>query len=468
MKIVTFFSVSFLPGLLPAVNAQQAPQLQLNAPYHCSNNTIVVVKSCGLKNGSEVCSLVKGPAGGSLGDEITLPKAQAAAIGLICTPPGGNSAQTKGPAPSGGPTNPPYLSEMPAPARVFSEIKGKDSEDTGERQMGAFQALIKMMDDMAWGLSHRYVNDADTRALTPDERRIRIGYQTAYAELWHKVNNKEGHVYDHDRDLRNELLSKFFSENFRGQYFQADRNAAVGYTAFQERVYGNSAQPVPASNQTFSVSSSRAGAANALGAADPSIAKARAAKVDTRVLGMLLGEPVQVPTCASIFESKTCLQEEPPAELVNSITSMFGIEDTSTAEDKRSTGRAVRLSGDDCPAWMSGCNARLLIYDGRLVAVDLSTKGHTVDQVVARELREKYGPPTLSHSIVVTPHVGNAFTANNLEWKLPGLHVMYDVVIKGAAEGEVTNTEVGDVGIETEAAYERRMAKENQKPKPKL
>jgi hypothetical protein len=190
--------------------------------------------------------------------------------------------------------------------------------------------------------------------------------------------------------------------------------------------------------------------------------------VDTKVLGMALGEPVQVPTCDSIFESKTCLQEEPPAELVNSITSMFGIKDTATAEDKRSTGRALHLSSDGCPAWMSDCYARLLIYDGRLVAVDISTKGHTVDQIVARELREKYGLPTLSHSIVVTPRVGNAFTANNLEWKLPGLHVMYEVVIKGAAEGEVTNTEVGDIGIETEAAYQRRLAKDNQKPKPKL
>jgi hypothetical protein len=27
------------------------------------------------------------------------------------------------------------------------------------------------------------------------------------------------------------------------------------------------------------------------------------------------------------------------------------------------------------------------------VAVDISTKGHTVDQLVARELREKYGLP---------------------------------------------------------------------------
>jgi hypothetical protein len=134
---------------------------------------------------------------------------------------------------------------MPAPPRILAEIKGKDAEDTGERQMGAFRALVDIVDNMAWGLSHRYVNDADNRAATPDERRIRLAYETAYADLWHKVTNKEGHVYDHDPDLCNELLAKFFSENFRAQYFQSDRNAAAGYKAFYNKMYapGSNAPP---------------------------------------------------------------------------------------------------------------------------------------------------------------------------------------------------------------------------------
>src|SRR6266852_9686120 len=81
--------------------------------------------------------------------------------------------------------DPTYPAEMPPPPRVIAEIKGKDAEDTGERQMGAFIALIQIMDDMAWGIEHRYVNNADTRQLTPDERRIRLAYRTAYADLWH-------------------------------------------------------------------------------------------------------------------------------------------------------------------------------------------------------------------------------------------------------------------------------------------
>ena|SRR5215471_17696812 len=44
--------------------------------------------------------------------------------------------------------NPSYLSEMPPPARVIAEIKGKDAEDAGERQMGAFIVLVKR--SMIW------------------------------------------------------------------------------------------------------------------------------------------------------------------------------------------------------------------------------------------------------------------------------------------------------------------------------
>jgi len=137
--------------------------------------------------------------------------------------------------------NPPYLSEMPAPARILTEIKGKDAENTGERQMGAFMALVKMIEDMAWGLGHRYANDADSRNFTPDERRIRLAYQTAYADLWHKVKNNEGHVYDHDRVLLNEMLSKFFSESFRELYFKSNKNAAEAYKAFHDKMYATPA-----------------------------------------------------------------------------------------------------------------------------------------------------------------------------------------------------------------------------------
>jgi len=114
------------------------------------------------------------------------------------------------------------------------------------------------------------------------------------------------------------------------------------------------------------------------------------------------------------------------------------------------------------------CTASVMTYDGLLVAIDLKTKGQNVNQAVARDLREKYGPPTSVRPIEVTPRVGNPFKTSNLEWVLPGLHVIYEVITKGENEGEATDVTTGQIGIETEAAYHRRLAKQKAKPKVKL
>ncbi|MEP6602218.1 MAG: hypothetical protein ABJB49_10490 [Nitrospirota bacterium] len=139
---------------------------------------------------------------------------------------------------------PSYLSEMPAPARIISEIKGKDAEDTIERQMGAFQALIKMIDDMAYGLEKRYLPN---RA-TPDEAKMRLAYGQAYADLWHKATKKEDHLYDHDPQLLGELLARLFSPGFRDLYSKSDANAAEHLKAFQAKMYGPSPTSEPTPN----------------------------------------------------------------------------------------------------------------------------------------------------------------------------------------------------------------------------
>ncbi|HSB27297.1 MAG TPA: hypothetical protein VLE19_05565, partial [Pyrinomonadaceae bacterium] len=207
---------------------------------------------------------------------------------------------------------------------------------------------------------------------------------------------------------------------------------------------------------------------------DPSIAKARAANIDTKVLGLSLGEPLRLPSCGPLLSlsvpTQTCVQQD-LAEVpgVAAVVEALGMGSKQpSAEELRTNGLSVSFVPDACPAWMSECGASAMTYDGVLVAIDIKTKGHNVDQAVVRDLRAKYGPPTSIKPITVTPTVGNPFKANNLEWLLPGLHVVYEVVLKGQNEGEVANVELGDIGFETEAAYQRRLAKEKAKPKPKL
>jgi tetratricopeptide (TPR) repeat protein len=130
--------------------------------------------------------------------------------------------------------DPAYLSEMPPPAKIMSEIKGKDPEDTIERQMGAFMALNQMIDDMAWGLEHRYL----PKRIKPDELRIKDIYGNAYADLWHKAVNKELHTYDHDFDLLVELLAKLFSESFRDLYSRSNGITATFYKNYRAKNSG--------------------------------------------------------------------------------------------------------------------------------------------------------------------------------------------------------------------------------------
>jgi hypothetical protein len=202
------------------------------------------------------------------------------------------------------------------------------------------------------------------------------------------------------------------------------------------------------------------------GAADPSLAKARAAHVDTKILGIPLGEPLQIKKCPGIFSN-----ESPgPVCIPGTMTLDEYLNNHASGKQYMIT---IDFSREACPpwrgpSWAPDCTVDVFTYDGLVVAVNIPTSGHAVDAAVAKELRTKYGPPTSERPIAVTPRVGNPFKANDLEWLLPGLHVVYDVAQKGESEGQISDTEHGSIVIETEAAYQRRLAKEKARPRQAL
>ena len=126
-----------------AVSAQQPPPLQLDVPYHCGSDTIVVVKHCENRNGTEFCSLVKGAPNGPLGNEISMPKAQAAAIGLVCST-SGSAAQPKNATAQAASSD--YTNDLPSVERVKAEIKGSDPTDSLARQVAVFTYLVSYID----------------------------------------------------------------------------------------------------------------------------------------------------------------------------------------------------------------------------------------------------------------------------------------------------------------------------------
>jgi len=126
--------------------------------------------------------------------------------------------------------SPAHLSEFPAATRVFAEIKGKDPRDTQARQVGALRQLWHLVASLATG-----------RTETTDETRLRQSYNLAQGEIDRarmasfdpKETTRLGaqsprarwvalcSMYEHDADLREELLAKFFTPGFRSRFARA-------------------------------------------------------------------------------------------------------------------------------------------------------------------------------------------------------------------------------------------------------
>src|SRR5437016_7490380 len=136
--------IDFAPAMLLGIgvvsilaSAQQPPPLRLNVPYTCPGNMIVVVKHCEKRGETEVCSLVKGAPNAPMGDEISMPKAQAAALGLICT-----QGSTAGSTAKAQPPSSDYTNDLPSVERVKAEIKGSDPTDTLARQAAVSNYIV--------------------------------------------------------------------------------------------------------------------------------------------------------------------------------------------------------------------------------------------------------------------------------------------------------------------------------------
>src|SRR5436190_12082508 len=169
----TYFAAGMLSGIAItaiAASAQQPPPLQLNVPYNCPGNTIVVVKHCEMRGGTEICSLVKGAPNGPLGNEMSMPKAQAVALGLMCT----TSAQPKTATAQTASSD--YTNDLPSVERVKAEIKGSNPTDTLARQAAVFNYLVSYVDRIKY-------NRTVSGDFTPGEQKMWGAYRLAAYQI---------------------------------------------------------------------------------------------------------------------------------------------------------------------------------------------------------------------------------------------------------------------------------------------
>jgi hypothetical protein len=348
-----------------------------------------------------------------------------------------------------------YLNEFPTVERVRAEVKGSDEVDTYARFMAALWILNGfLINDLRQAPNGGYYE------MPPAADQVASGYGSAITKL--TIDHPEPpskdprfrplrDKYSKDPVFIDSVLLKFFTPRFRADYYAWTR------------------KPMPATTTA-------ANSASSSPAVDPSIAAANAAKVDLSLFAnsIRFGDPLKLPRCpynqnmGGGFDlgniTQDCEDIQPPvtgmaAGLLGVLQSMAPQGQAQQAPKPDPNVRHIILIQNHRPSWMTGAGAWVRISPSGIERVVFYTFGRDVENRVAAELKTKYGPRFTSQEHTITPDVGNAFKVHNLEWALPGLHVEYRV-IESDENGRLRIDGNGFVRIETQSAYERRIADE--------
>jgi len=121
-----------------------------------------------------------------------------------------------------------------------------------------------------------------------------------------------------------------------------------------------------------------------------------------------------------------------------------------------------KLARANCPNWMSDCAvAAQLDSSGRLIGIAANTDGFAVEELAMRELTAKYGARFGRQPVVFTRDKDSAkYSTSHYDWNLSGLRVLYYVVEDNLKRGRLI--------VETEEAFQRRLARTREENKPKL
>lgn len=374
----------------------------------------------------------------------------------------------------------PWLLEMPQPATILAEIRGKDELDTAARQAGAFAQLRKMIGTLAGPrLVRNQRNDEEKRLMQmyaeaegqvsgPVIARFdsaetqRLGMNSPRAKWFDAYTG-----YSLDKGLTDELLKRFFTPAFSTLYKAAsldgDARAESGRIALEKSACLPRCPP-----ETTAKPAADSPSLNPQTPAkpDPSIARAKAAGVDTKVFGVPLGEPLRLPRCATANERKNARQE------IDFGSAFRGVQTDVTCQSDgaimafmgallggKGADRYIMLSKDSCPNW-AYCEVVASLHEGNLAGVVVMILPGAGEDLVGKQLRAKYGKPTRKETSQYQNEYGARYEVDELEWVLPGLHVAYKPAPTGG----------GVVSIVTETGYKALKAKEaaEEAQQPKL
>lgn len=360
-------------------------------------------------------------------------------------------------------TNPANLSQFPSVEKIRIATKGTDDVDTHARFMAALWRINDMIkEDLRKAPNGGYYD------MPPAAQTVQYRYSGAITRYsidevppagrdprFRPLEDK----YEKDPAFFDGLLTQFFSPKFRTDYYTWIRKPVPAQTAGSTATKVNAAVP------------------------DPSIAKAKAMKVDLTLFAgsITLGNQFSFPNCPPLEIS--IFSAGPPADIATACDSterklsvpLPGMEDLlnglasgGKSDDKADPNiRSIELPTSSIPRWVAGSTVWIrLDQSGRIVAVVFLTKGLTVQKSASDDLMAKYGKAHYSEGGTFKTDGGREFKYEDRYWVLAGIHVEYDALM--ADEDDRSSVDgYGRVRVETETEYSRRKAEEN-KPKKRV
>jgi hypothetical protein len=273
---------------------------------------------------------------------------------------------------------------------------------------------------------------------------------------------QNGLKYGYGYKCAKERVIVYYCRNDQGQPVpEIDNFCSVEYP---DRPHPNPNFPVSASVLRSEMVKQVAGCSGPA-ASDPAIAKAMSANVDTKIFGIQLGDPFDIPACP-MFQiaaagAKTCY-----SALVDQVGAISRDIGGNAAIPKNV--KTVYLGVNECPSWVSECTLVVTLYERKVGAVGVFTKGPSVDKAVQNALSEKYGQWKYIQPATVTPgdSAKEKIPIIVRYWELPGLYIHYQP-IWSSEDGETPDIREGMIRVETESARNMRNAAPK-RAKPKM
>jgi len=332
-----------------------------------------------------------------------------------------------------------WAAELPTTVAVKQAIQGTSTADTAARQEAAFATLCDYIETRNGGMF---------KPMAPAVQKTFLAY-SAEASKTHpnmpRSVSPAASVYFDSLAFREQTVSKLINKPAFDYYAATSSNVA------ELRAQAPVRAKQAAMKQEGSDWQRRV---------QPDVAKAK--KEHSTLLGVAMGVPLSVPTCAGLGVDPTAVKG---GQMLNGVglgafSEMMGADPKATANAASKAVGCYSVFNDgtesitwlQTPAWVVSAESIVkggVLLGGRIIARE--------DDALFKQLARKYGSPTSTEKVNFQNAYGARSERTSAEWRLPGVYVKY------APRGGDMQMPVGDLLVELDTVHQLSVKAEAEK-----